>query len=122
MGAAMSYKTRKLTRAELSIAFSEAWIAARRLRDEFTKKVKQGRKTVIVSRYPDLRANFRTQLKAILRTMRDAVRVWVGPVMSEADRAKSQITFEIMQIEAKDFLTNADRARLAELKSLPLAA
>lgn len=118
----MSYKTRKLTRAELSIAFSEAWIAARRLRDEFTKKVKQGRKTVIVSRYPDLRANFRAQLKAILRTMRDAVRVWVGPVMSEADRAKSQITFEIMQIEAKDFLTNADRARLSELKSLPLAA
>lgn len=113
----MSWKTRKLTRAELSIAFSEAWIAARLLCNE-TKIVKQGSKKIAVLKFPGLKLRdaFAGQLKQKLRAMRESLKVWVGPA------PKVDPAFEIMRIEAADRLTNADRARLSELKSLPLAA
>ena len=110
----MSWKTRKLTRAELSIAFRDAWAAARYLCTA-TKIVKQGSKKIAVLKFPGLklREAFAGQLKLRLRALRESLKVWVGPV------PKADPVFEIMQIEAKDFLSTEDRARLAELRSLP---
>lgn len=106
----MSWKTRKLTRAELSIAFRDAWAAARYLCTA-TKIVKQGSKKIAVLKFPGLKLRdaFAGQLKLKLRQMRESLKVWVGPA------PKADPAFEIMQIEAKDILTNEDRARLSEL-------
>ena len=102
----MSFKTRKLTRAELSIAFRNAWTDARA--------------------YPkpgeSLKAAFGRKLKFWMKVILDDVRTRTSIAAFSASRVLTEIDGEIMQIEAADRLTQADRARLAELRSLPRAA
>jgi hypothetical protein len=102
----MSWKTRKLNRAELSIAFRNAWADAREYR-------KPGE---------SLLAAFRRKLKFWMKTILDDVRTRASIAAFSASRVLTEIDGEIMQIEAADRLTKADRARLAELRSLPRAA
>lgn len=102
----MSYKTRKLTRAELSAAFRAAWGAARDYR-------RAGE---------SLQAAFARNLKVYLADQRMRMEMEMRMAAFRAANPITETEIEIIRIEAADRLTKADRARLAELKSLPLAA